>query len=158
MARTACPYRTGQQVEIYIHNFATPGFPEKWFPAGVMVASAVAVAADPELAKLVERERSLPQGRRNAERGTYATVDRLYDRLHASNAAVTVAIVREVLPLLAGLVNGDLTAASNAAFFNPLALCDTCACSPGVSLPVRLTIGGTTVDMWVDPLPAEPTA
>jgi hypothetical protein len=36
MARTACLYRTGQQVEIYIHDFATPGFPEKWFPAVVV--------------------------------------------------------------------------------------------------------------------------
>ncbi|MCX5066702.1 hypothetical protein OOJ91_12510 [Micromonospora lupini] len=124
---------------------------ERLHPA-VIVSRAVCEAADPELARLAAEEKQLPAGRRYAERGTIPDVDELYDRLNARTDVVSVAVARELLPLLEGYVDGDLNAAIGGAFFNQHAMCETCTCSPGVSLPTNLTIAGNTVDVWVDPI------
>lgn len=61
-------------------------------------------------------------------------------------------LAREILPLLAGLVDGDLTAATTDAFYSPSAGCGDCACTPGVSLP-GLTVGGQSFGVFVSRRP-----
>lgn len=116
----------------------------------VMVADSVAHDADPDLAAFAAKEANLGD-LRWAERGADTTVDALYDRLNERIAATKTAVAREALNAIAGLVDGDVTAAGERAMFSVHAGCRMCPCSPGVVVGSRLYIDGLPFDVWVEP-------
>ena len=120
----------------------------------VMVADAVAHATDPHLAALSAEEAALGE-LRSCERveygGAHPEVDALYDRLNAKVAEVKTAVARDALRALAGVVDGDVERAADAAFFSKHAGCRICACSPGVTMGVWLRLDGNQIDVWVEP-------
>jgi hypothetical protein len=131
-------------------------------PEGILTAMFVdgglAEREDTTYADLCRRESELGELRNCvdvAHGGDHPEVDALYVEMNARYMLTCLAIARAVLPLLADLVEGDLNDAVENARFNLSAGCDMCPCSPGVSLPGPLTIGGAVVDIWVDN-PASP--
>ena len=118
--------------------------------SAIYIENPVALAADEELRQLHDEEASLGD-RRWARRGKCPDVDALYDRLNARWLRVWEQIAREILPDLAGAVDGDPAALTDSVRGNPKAGCDACPCSPGVSVP-GLTCGGFRVNVWVNPI------
>jgi hypothetical protein len=115
----------------------------------VYVADRVAEARSTDLADLERQESDLGE-RRFAERGQFADVDDLYDRLNDETMRVKTLIAREVLASLHLMVDGDLDTAIGRAFFSRKAGGDMCPCSPGVVAGVKLTWHGDEFDVWVE--------
>jgi hypothetical protein len=117
---------------------------------GVFVADAVAEAADSELARLSAEEANLGDLRwcpSVREGGSHPEVDALYVALNDRIMATKTEIAREVVTLLDGVVDGE---PSDSLRFSRRAGCETCDCSPGVTVPGSLRIGGDVVDIWVE--------
>ncbi|MGA3524126.1 hypothetical protein [Melissospora conviva] len=128
-----------------------PRFYYEPMPTAAYVDDNLAASTDPELARLAADEAALG-GRRYAQRGEHPEVDALYARLNERIASVKLRLAREIVPLLAGVVDGDLSVgAIDTLYFSKHAGCDMCLCSPGVVVPGSLTLGGARADIWITP-------
>lgn len=115
----------------------------------IFVADEIAEARDADLTRLTAEEANLGELRfcpSVREGGSHPEVDALYVALNERIMAVKTEVAREVLALLNGVVDNE---PSGALYFSRNAGCDTCTCSPGVTVPGSLRINGDVVDIWV---------
>jgi hypothetical protein len=108
----------------------------------VYVAEQLALTRDERLRDLYEQERNLG-ATRNATRGLYPTVDRLYNTLNRQHARVAVTIAVDELTRQE-LIPADVTGKHS-----KYAGC-SCPCSPGVILSRRIiSEDGCPLDFWL---------
>jgi len=129
-------------VEPYARSWDSPG-------RRVYVDNDLATDRCPELVDLIEQEDGLGD-RRFAERGSLAEVDFLYDRMNRLWEEHKLAVARDALAQLDGVLDGDLTEAAAGAYFNLLAGCSACPCSPGVTAGASLFYQGQQVDLRIE--------
>ncbi len=140
-----------------------PYEPEHDTPHFVHVDRRLALAADPRLAELDAREAALGELRwcpRVEYGGCNPEVDALYDEMNTRRLDAYHAVAVRAVRLLAdaGVVTGDVTRAIDGARGNAYAGCETCTCSPGVTLgaPLYAEVGGyeRKVLLFIDPITA----
>lgn len=123
-----------------------------WKPV-VTVDTSLLLDRSEDFRKLDDAVEALDEeDRYNSTRGVDPEVDATFDRRNEAFAALCLEVTREILPMLAGVVDGDLARAADKAEFAKSTCEAGCSCTPGVIITERLHYRYAPVRIAVEPL------